>query len=179
MGDIGLAGKLLDHTLPGHEADSTGESGGEDKAPGEKQGLTLDFFVRAAFSKDLYLILAAEKLALQQEVVLHAKSGGSPGEDNRIQEALTGLDDTEEILKKSERFVMCPQDLEAVPDLAALDKFCEFIKNRVACLAGRLEAELDNEEKAVLLQRKMNLLVAREIYISIQKETFGSDAISM
>ena len=51
-----------------------------------------------------------------------------------------------------------------------LDGFREFIKSHTTRLTNRLAGQLSGHEKEIVRQRKANLLVAKEVYVALQKK---------
>lgn len=142
----------------------------ERQARDEGQEVTLALLKQIATTKDISLILTAEKLLLNQELSLYANSAE---EHNSIKTALGQFED-------AERALLTVRDTEAYRKAAdtypakrkesglPLDSFREFIKSHSTRLTNRLTGHLAVPEKKLLRQRKVNLQQAKALYIELQ-----------
>ena len=138
------------------------------------KGLAISLAVlqEIAAGKDVELLLAVEEITLKQELLFYVNA---PEEKNsvttaigQLHEALACLD----IVKHAEHYRAATttfpgkQKLNDLP----LDGFREFIKSHTTRLTNRLAGQLSGPEKEILRQRKANLLVAKDVYVALQKK---------
>ncbi|MDR3299680.1 MAG: hypothetical protein LBU43_06685 [Candidatus Accumulibacter sp.] len=134
---------------------------------------TLTMLKCLADPMDISLILASEKLLLNQELSLYANS---LEERNSVETALSQLEEAEqallivhipEVYKNATRTYPAKHREKGLP----LDGFREFIKSHSARLTNRLAGRLTVPEKEILRQRKINLGLVKSTYIALQQKT--------
>ena len=137
--------------------------------------ISLKVLKKIAAEKDMDLLLAVEEITLKQELQFYVNA---PEEKNSVTTAIGQLHEALaclNIVKHSENYRAATtafpgkQKVNGLP----LDGFREFIKSHTTRLANRLAGQLSGPEKEILRQRKANLLVAKEIYVGLQKKALA------
>ncbi|ACU89913.1 hypothetical protein [Desulfomicrobium baculatum] len=136
---------------------------------------TLTTYKQLEKSNSPELILAAEKLTLQQELATYANSAEMVSSINpdlkQLEEAsgsLTLVQDKEAYAKAAHAF-SAKRKQGGLP----LDAFREFILSHTARLTNRLKGTASVSEKNILRQRKDNLRAANKQYQNMQREALG------
>lgn len=127
-------------------------------------------------SGDIGLILATEKTLLVTDLTLYANS---PAMKNSLGTALAELKAAEKLLPKAAD----PALYKSVDDDHSLpknrsqgvpkDEARQFFRSHDTRLTNLDRSRLDNEEKAIVDERKRNVRVAEKLYISLQQKTLG------
>lgn len=136
---------------------------------------TLELYKHIAAQRDITLLLTLERLALEQEREFYANS---PEEHNSIKTALQQLDDAENalaIVAISEAYQKATTTYSSkrMESGLPLDGFREFIKSHTTRLSNRLAGQLSGPEKEIVRQRKVNLLVAKDVYVALQQQALA------
>lgn len=175
MEKIGLINKFLNLSNTNYESSLLVQESKEQQDLDKSLALTLQHLKYIGQSRDIFVILEVENLALRLEMETRANSSE---EVNSIKTALSQIDDA----KKSMNIV---KDAVAYKAAAAtysskrkeaglpLDSFREFLKSHTTRLTNRLAAPLPVPEKNILRQRKENLRVVKEVYMGMQREALG------
>jgi hypothetical protein len=126
-------------------------------------------------SGELPLLLAAEKLLLNQELSLYANS---PEEHNSITAALSQIEEAEAALKivrdsAAYQAATATYPAKRKENSLPMDSFREFLKSHSARLTNRLVGRLSEQEKELLRQRKANLSAIREMYAALQRDALS------
>ena len=172
MAKIGWHSKLTQVSFNIWEAHRLLEESKERRAHNEGLAELLALLKELAVAGDINVLLTAERFILNQELSLYANSAE---EHNSIKIALLQLDDAQ----KAFGIVVFPEAYQKATDTYSskrtenglpLDGFREFIKSHATRLANRLAGQLSGPEKEILRQRKANLLVAKDVYVALQKK---------
>jgi len=139
---------------------------------------TLTTYKSLGKSNNPELILAAEKLTLQQELATYANSVEMV---NSIKPALEQLEEAFRALKlvqDKDAYAKAAQAFSAKRKQGGLplDAFREFILSHTARLTNRLKGTASVSEKNILRQRKDNLKAANERYMDLQREALGPES---
>lgn len=134
---------------------------------------TLTTYKQLEKSNSPELILAAEKLTLQQELATYANSAEmvssiNPALEQLLEEASGSL----KLVQDKETYAKAAHAFSAKRKQGGLplDAFREFILSHTARLTNRLKGTASVSEKNILRQRKNNLRAANEQYINMQRE---------
>jgi hypothetical protein len=166
---------LVDQIARDWEAHELLEASKERQSLNKSLAITLAILKDIADSRDIPLLLANERLLLTQEISLYANS---PEEHNSITTALAQLDDAMrawEIVTRTETYKNAAKTYPAkrMEGGLPLDGFREFIKSHSTRLGNRLAGRLAEPEKEMLRQRKVNLGVARTVYMALQRNALA------
>jgi len=170
MALTGLISELLNQISQDWELYQRLEASKERQARDKSLGLTLTLLKRVAATKDINLILATEKLLINQELSLYANS---PEEHNSIKTAFSQLEDAERALlivrnPEAYRNATSTYPAKRKENGLPLDSFREFIKSHSTRLTNRLAGHLAMPEKELLRQRKASLQQAKLLYVDLQ-----------
>jgi hypothetical protein len=162
---------LFDQLARDWKAHELLEASTERQSLNKSLAITLTILKNIADSRDIPLILASERLLLTQEISLYANS---PEEHSSITTALAQLGDAMQawkIVTMAETYKNAAKTYPAkrMEGGLPLDSFREFIKSHSTRLGNRLAGRLAEPEKEMLRQRKVNLGVAKTIYMTLQR----------
>ena len=133
---------------------------------------TLTTYKQLEKSSSPELILAAEKLTLQQELATYANSAEMVSSINPALEQLEEASGSLKLVQDKEAYAKAAHAFSAKRKQGGLplDAFREFILSHTARLTNRLKGTASVSEKNILRQRKNNLRAANEQYINMQRE---------
>lgn len=102
----------------------------------------------------------------------------SPEETNSIKTAVLQLEEAQKslaVVKDSAAYTAVAETYSSKRKEAGLplDSFREFLKSHTTRLTNRLAGPLSVPEKNILRQRKENLRVVKELYVTMQRKALG------
>jgi hypothetical protein len=126
-------------------------------------------------TKDLSLALGVEEMFLREE---RNKYANSPEEIGSLDKAIEQLQEA----RKSHKIVQKPEIYQEATETYSgkrreawlpLDSFRDFLKSHTTRLGNRMAGQISTPEKNILRQRKENMSMVRDVYISMQREALG------
>jgi hypothetical protein len=129
-------------------------------------------------TKDIHILLGTEELLLRQELNRYANSS------EEVDVVVKGLEQIQEA-KRALSTVQKPKEYQIFDaTLAArnkdaglpMDAMRLFLKSQSARLSNQMTGNLSVPEKNILRQRKENLGMVKDIYMTMQREALGMPA---
>lgn len=175
MEKIGLISKFIELNSVNFTSAALVESSKEKQSLNKNLTLTLQVLKNIVTTKDIVLILEAEKITLRLEL---EKRANSPEEANSIKIALLQMEEAQQslsVVKNASVYQAVAATYSSKRKEAGLplDSFREFLKSHTTRLTNRLAGPLSVPEKNILRQRKENLRVVKEVYMGMQREALG------
>lgn len=136
---------------------------------------TLSLLKAVKAEKDIKLVLGVEEMLLTQELAVYSNSAEQQNSVNtaigQLQDARRSLDVVQEHANYQSATATYPgsQKEAGLP----IDSFRSFLKSHSTRLTNRMTAQLSVPEKNVLRQRKDNLGMIKEVYMTMQREALG------
>ncbi len=175
MGKTGLMRELIDQLERNWESYCQLAESKEAQAHDAGLRATLQLLKESRADKDIKMALGIEMMLLHDEL---AKYANSPEEAGSIKAALEQLAEAQ----KSLAVIQEPQSYRAATATYSgkrmeaglpLDSFREFLKSHVTRLSNRLAGPFSMLEKNILRQRKENLSMVKDAYITMQRNVLG------
>ena len=175
MEKIGFINRFIDVSGVLFDSLQRAEESAEQKNVTDQMSNMLAFYKEAASWRDVDFLLSVENMMLRLE---RDRRANAPEEKNSINTALIQLAEAQQslaVVKDCSAYRAGTETYSSRHREAGLpmDSFREFIKSHTTRLTNRLSAPLSVPEKNLLRQRKENLKVAKEVYISMQREALG------
>ncbi len=175
MEKIGLTNKIFTRLELNFQSYTQKETSKEAIKHNENLTETLSLLKEVKNTKDIKLGLSIEELLLYQELELYANS---PEETNSIKKAIEQLQEAKKslaVVDDSKAYQTATETYSDKRKEAGLpiDSFREFLKSHSTRLSNRMASPLPAQEKDILRQRKENLSMVKEVYMTMQCKSLG------
>lgn len=138
-----------------------------------------DYVRDAGKAGDLAAILAVERVLLGGDLEKHVNSAAMAAS---LKTALTELEAAERLVDKV-RSPKAYSEIDAAHSLpknrvggVPRDEARQFFGSHAARLLNQDKSRLDEDEKKIITQRKVNMQIAEKLYVSMQRRALGRPA---